>query len=409
MPKAILTAIAIAGILFVLVAGIQHAKAQFLTITIKADGSIVPSNTLLQKEGNTYLITSDIVGTITVEKGDIVVDGANYTLWGPGADQNFIAITLMANNVTVENLHVIGWRAGVYGAYNNCTIANNVFASNYQAIAVYADDYIIERNSISGSSDAAILIDGGAVRLQGDNNLITQNQIANNNWAFDILNSNGTTISKNNVTGNKVILTLGTQHANNSVAGFHMLYLNNFVGNAQTLHVPFGGPFISGVVPLSPAGQWDNGSAGNYWSDYQSRYPNAAEIGNSGIGNTSYMINESTTYSDDYANGTHISGIAILGTAIDRYPLISPYNSSNIAIGLPYPSPSPSPNKSHASSPSTSSSSSPSLSPSPTRTSSPSPSPSVPEFPPRIVIAFLVIASATFLVATRKLPWRTKR
>jgi parallel beta-helix repeat protein len=409
MPKAILTAIAIAGILFVLVAGIQDAKAQFLTITIKADGNIVPSNTVLQKEGNTYLITSDIVGTITVEKGDIVVDGDNYTLLGPGADQNFIAITLMANNVTVENLHVIGWRAGVYGAYNNCTIANNVFASNYQAIAVYANDYIIERNSISGSSDVAILIDGGAIRSQGDNNLITQNQIANNNWAFDILNSNGTTISKNNVTGNKVILTLGTQHENNSVAGFHMLYLNNFVGNAQTLHVPFGGPFISCVVPLSPAGQWDNGSAGNYWSDYQSRYPNVTEMGNSGLGNTPYMINESTTYSDDYANGTQISGIAVLGTAIDRYPLISPYNSSIIAIGLPYPSPSPSQNKSPAPSPSTSSSSSPSLSPSPTRTSSPSPSPSVPEFPTWIVIASLMIAAATFLVATRKLPWHTKR
>jgi parallel beta-helix repeat protein len=407
--KAILTAIAFATLLLSFMAGTYVAKAQSLTITIKADGSIDPSNVAIQRERNSYRVTGDINVAITVEKGDIVVDGENHTLLGTGADQNFIAITLMASNVTVEDLHFSGWRAGVYGAFNNCTIANNEFANNYQAIAVYADDYIIEGNSISGSTDTAILIDGGATQPQGDGNLITQNQIANNNWAFDILNSNGTTISKNNVTGNSVILTLGTQHANNSNAGFHMLYLNNFASNAQTLHVPFGGPLISGVVPLSPAGQWDNGSAGNYWSDYQSRYPNAAEIGNSGIGNTSYMINESTTYSDDYANGTHISGIAILGTAIDRYPLISPYNSSNIAIGLPYPSPSPSPNKSHASSPSTSSSSSPSLSPSPTRTSSPSPSPSVPEFPPRIVIAFLVIASATFLVATRKLPWRTKR
>jgi hypothetical protein len=406
MTKAISTVIAIAVLIFSLAAGIQVIEAQSLTISIKADGSIDPSNAVIQKEGNTYLVTSNINSAIIVEKGDIVVDGANHALWGPGADQNFIGITLMASNVTVENLRFSGWRAGVYGAYDNCTIANNVFASNYQAIAVYADDYIIEGNSISGSSDKAILIDGGAARPQGDNNLITQNQIVNNNWAFDILNSNGTTISKNNVTGNTVILTLGTQHANNGVAGFHRLYLNNFVGNAQTLHVPFGGPFISGVVPLSPAGQWDNGSVGNYWSDYQSRYPNATEIGDSGIGNTPYMINESTTYSDDYANGTHVTGIAVLGTAIDRYPLISPYNSSNIAIELPYPSPTPA--NSPTPSPGTSSSSTPSLSPSPTRTSSPSPPPSVPEFPSWIVIALLVTAAATFLVFTRGLPWHTK-
>ena len=334
------------------------------------------------------------------------MDGANHTLWGLGADQNFIAITLMASNVTAENLHVSGWRAGVYGAYDNCTIANTEFTSNYQAIAVYADDYIIEGNIISGSGDAAILIDGGAVRPQGDNNLITQNQIANNNWAFDILNSNGTTISKNNVTGNSVILTLGTQHANNSIAGFHMLYLNNFEGNTQTLHVPIGGPFISSVVPISPAGQWDNGSAGNYWSDYQLRYPIATEIGNSGVSNTPYMINDSTTYSDDYANGTIVTGIAVFGITIDRYPLIAPYNSSNIATGLPYPSPSP--NNSSTPSPSTSPSAPPSLSPSPTRTSSPSPSPSVPEFPSWIVIAFLMIVAATFLVVRRKRPWHTK-
>ena len=81
------------------------------------------------------------------------------------------------------------------------------------------------------------------------------------------------------------------------------------------------------VVPLSPAGQWDNGSIGNYWSDYLSRYPNATEIDHSGIGDTPYAIIDSTTYSDDYANGTAITGTAILGTAIDRYPLMVPFSA----------------------------------------------------------------------------------
>jgi parallel beta-helix repeat protein len=377
MKKSLLTALAIAVLLISLAEGIRVAEAQSLTITIKVDGSIDPSTAAIQRDGNTYVVTGELDGSITVERGNIVVDGANHTLQGPGSDKNFIAISLMVSNVTIDNLRVSGWRAGVYGAFNNNTITNNVFVGNYQGIALYADDYVVSENSISGS-DTAILVDSGAIRPQGDNNLIIRNQIANNNWAFDILNSNGTTIAENNVTGNGVILTLGTQRANISIAGFHMLYNNNFINNRQTLHIPFGGPTVVGVVPVSPAGQWDNGAAGNYWSDYPSRYPNATEIDHSGIGDTLYIIEDSTTWARDYANGTHLEGTAVLGTATDRYPLLTPYDISNSTIRLPYPSPSP--NTSSTPFPSSSPKPSPSPSPSPTPTPSPSssqkPSPS---------------------------------
>jgi hypothetical protein len=363
-------------------------------LTINADGSVTPSNAAIQREGNTYAITADLNSPITIERGDIILDGANHTLLGPGSNQNFIAITLMAGNITVENLCVSGWRAGVYGAYNNATIANNIFTSNYQAIAVYADDYIIEGNYISGSSDTAILIYGGATRPQGDNNLITQNQIMNNNWALDIINSNGTTISKNNVTSNAVILTLGNQKANTDVAGFHLLYLNNFVNNAQTLHIPFGGPFVSGAVPVSPAGHWDNASAGNYWSDYQSRYPNATERGNSGIGNTPYMIIDSVTYTDTYANGTEVTGTEVLGNAIDHYPLMTAFSATNALNPMPTISPSETPTP-----PSTSSNASSSSSITPSIT----PSPSIPEFPTETAASLvLMVASLTLAMVGRK-------
>src|SRR5664280_656386 len=233
---------------------VQPVKAQSLTgIIINADGSVTPSSSAIQMEGNTCIITADLNSSITVERGNIVLDGANHTLQGPGISQNAIAITLMGSNVTVENLHVTGWKAGVYGAFNN-TITRNVFTGNYQAIAIYADDYVVSGNSMSGSSDAAILIDTGAARPQGDNNLITQNQITSNNWALDILNSDGTTITENNVTNNAMVLVLGTLSANVNSAGFQLLYSNNFINNGQILYVPIGGPFVSNVVPLSPAG-----------------------------------------------------------------------------------------------------------------------------------------------------------
>ena len=358
---------------------VQPVKAQSLTgIIINADGSVTPSSAAIQMEGNTCIITADLNSFITVERGNIVVDGANHTLQGPGISQNAIAITLMASNVTVENLHVTGWKAGVYGAFNNNTITNNVFAGNYQAVSIYADDYVVSENSISGSSDAAILIDTGATRPQGDDNLITQNQLTSNNWALDILNSNGTTIAQNNVTNNAVALVLGTLSANVNSAGFQLLYSNNFINNTQILYVPIGVPFMQDVVPLSPAGQWDYGSIGNYWSDYLSRYPNATEIDHSGIGDTPYAIIDSTTYSDDYANGTAITGTAILGTAIDRYPLMVPFSASTVTNPKQASSPSPSP--SH------------------------SPSPTIPEFPSVIIgIAIVMTVTAALMVYIKKL------
>jgi len=358
---------------------VQPVKAQSLAgIIINADGSVTPSSPAIQMAENTCIITANLNSSITVERGNIVVDGANHTLQGPGISQNTIAITLMASNVTVENLHVTGWKAGVYGAFNNNTITNNVFAGNYQAVSIYADNYVVSENSISGSSDAAILIDTGATRPQGDDNLITQNQLTSNNWALDILNSNGTTIAQNNVTNNAVALVLGTLSANVNSAGFQLLYSNNFINNTQILYVPIGVPFMQDVVPLSPAGQWDYGSIGNYWSDYLSRYSNATEIDHSGIGDTPYAIIDSTTYSDDYANGTAITGTAILGTAIDRYPLMVPFYASTVTNPKQASSPSPSP--SH------------------------SPSPTIPEFPSVIIgIAIVMTVSAALMVYIKKL------
>jgi len=49
---------------------------------------------------------------------------------------------------------------------------------------------------------------------------------------------------------------------------------------------------------------WDNGTSGNYWSDYLTRYPNASEIGNTGVGDTPFYINENN---------------------IDHYPLMEPF------------------------------------------------------------------------------------
>ena len=308
----ILVSLSILSVIYVLPVNAQSSQ----TITIHANGEITLSDAAIKRGGNTYTITVDLSSSIIVEANNVIIDGANHTLQGPSINENSIALNLTAANVTVENMHITNWNVGILGAWNNNTITNNEFTNNYEGIVIYGDDYVVRQNSISNST-TALFIDGGAFRPQGDNNLITQNQIIDNSEAFDITNSNGTAITGNNIANNELILVLATNTWHST------LYYNNFTNNKQVLDIPFGGPTVEGIVPFSPAGQWGNGTVGNYWSDYITRYPNATEIDHTGVGNTPYAIASTTTYSIGYANGTDITGVAVLGTAIDNYPLMA--------------------------------------------------------------------------------------
>jgi uncharacterized membrane protein len=85
----------------------------------------------------------------------------------------------------------------------------------------------------------------------------------------------------------------------------------------------------------------------NYWGDYQTRYPNATEIDNTGIGDTPYVY---TTVQ----NGSQTIKYQ------DNYPLIN--KLSTLHISTPTPS-----------------------------LSTPSPSPSIPEFSSLIILLFFTV------------------
>jgi hypothetical protein len=187
---------------------IRTVKAQsYQTITINANGDITPSDAAIQRMGNTYTATADLSSSIVVLANNIIINGAYHVLQGPVTYD--IGVNLTAENVTVENFHITDWEKGVLGSWNNNTITNNEFTNNYEAITIYGDDYIVRQNSESNST-IALLIAGGTSPPQGDNNLITQNQIMDNAIAFNIHDSIGTTITGNNILNNDVLLMLAT-------------------------------------------------------------------------------------------------------------------------------------------------------------------------------------------------------
>jgi parallel beta-helix repeat protein len=247
--------------------------------TINSDGTVSPQTNLIKQTDNVYVLTSDMdTSVLTLQKSNLVLDGNGHIL------TNGQISILSVRNVTVQNFSI----------------------TNTGSIVIFLDnttDITIRNTTITSAVTPFGMIGGILVE-----------------------NSNSTTISENTIkSGMFGILLSGSQHSliiqnyirdNSNGWGYHSagiifeassnntVYYNNFVNNDH-----------GAAADSNSINTWDNGKVGNYWSDYQSKYPNATEIGNSGIGNTQYFINASNT---------------------DNYPLIYPVNISATA---PIPTP----------------------------------------------------------------------
>jgi parallel beta-helix repeat protein len=297
--------------LFSLVA-VNDAESQFSGIIfINADGSVSGTSTI-QRNGNLYHLTGNIYDSpLVVLCNNIVLDGEGFVLRGAGGwgipglagRETTAAINLTCTNVTVRDFNIKGWAVGILGTYNGNTISNNTITGTERAIAIYADNYNTTGNYLANS------IYG--VRIQGNNNRISQNQIANNYGGIMISFSLGTVITENSIANNSTAVNVDSS--------VFEIYHNNFINSANTTIVlttsdaiHFGG----GTMPT-----WDNGEEGNYWSDYTTRYPNATEIDHTGIGNIPYVVRTNPN-------------------VVDRYPLLAPANISEVIVELPSPNPS---------------------------------------------------------------------
>jgi hypothetical protein len=276
-------------------------------IFINSDGS-VSGTTSIQRDGNIYRLTANLYDSpIVVLRNNIVIDGEGFVLqgaggWGtPGTAglEATSAINLTCSNTTVRNFNINGWEVGVLGSCNGNTITNNNISETERAIAIYAYNYNVTSNYLANS------IYG--VRIQGNNTSIQQNQIVNNYCGFLISYSSGVIITGNNITNNNIAV-----NTDNMPPSSFQIYLNNFIidANDTIVSVTSDAVGFGGGGTLSP---WDNGTTGNYWSDYAAKYPNATEIGNTGVGDTPYLIR-------------------VNPTVIDRYPLIAPLTIQNITL-----------------------------------------------------------------------------
>jgi len=157
------------------------------TIYIRADGSIDPSDAPISTFDNvTYTLTGDITSDadgIVIERDNIVIDGADYTVTGSGGGSG----TTLTNrtHVTVRNMTIKNFYNGIFLDYssNNTLSGNNVLANNGTGIQFF---YYSTNNILSGNNVTANNGYGIWFHRFSDNNTLSGNVMGGNRYNFGV-------------------------------------------------------------------------------------------------------------------------------------------------------------------------------------------------------------------------------
>jgi len=153
---------------------IQSVKAAG-TIYINADGSISPPEAPISSPDNiTYTLTGNVTNSIVVQRSNIVVDGAGYTVEGDGTGNGFSLQNVV--NVSIKNTRIEGCIDGIqlFNSANSIITGNSIVGNSYEGVGLYySSDNIITDNSITNNQV-------GIGSYDSSNNSIFHNSFTNN-------------------------------------------------------------------------------------------------------------------------------------------------------------------------------------------------------------------------------------
>ncbi|MDH5770987.1 MAG: right-handed parallel beta-helix repeat-containing protein, partial [Candidatus Bathyarchaeota archaeon] len=181
MNKPFLTSFAILCVLFSvllmgLVLDVPKVKAS-PAVYIRSNGSVDPPTAPISSVDNvTYTFNDNISDQIVVEKSNIIIDGAGYTVEGPGWGNGFRLYNV--SNVTIKNANVKNFYHGIYlnSTSGSSILENSIMANIYDGIRLeQSSGNTISRNNATDNGN-----DGIKLYNDSNNNVISENKMIRN-------------------------------------------------------------------------------------------------------------------------------------------------------------------------------------------------------------------------------------
>jgi parallel beta-helix repeat protein len=220
------------------------------------------------------IIINKTVNLIGENKNKTIIDGGELGT----------TITFINSQIELKNFTIIGKKEqynsiGLDIRSSNNKIYKNIIKHNYDGIHINrSDENIIENNEIIQNGRTGILIEEsdkntvsfniisendkfGIFYYYSDDNIIKNNILSKNGWDGMVLRfSNRNEVYGNNISGSYYygVNLHSTNNTNN------IFYNNNFKENGANARA-------------ENKNSWDNGLKGNYWDDYEEKYPNATK------------------------------------------------------------------------------------------------------------------------------------
>ena len=218
-----------------------------------------------------------------------VVNSTNITVKDLTLTNNTQGVLFVyTGNSRIENVTTSDNRDSIYLWYsNNNTLTSNTASNNSRGIYLwYSNNNMLSDNTANSNNY------GGIFLVHSSSSTLTSNTASDNNLGICLYTScNNSTLENNNALYNEFGILLDSSSSNNT------LYHNNLINNAY-----------DNAYDYSGTNQWDSGSVGNYYSDYNGTDPDG-----DGIGNDPYPIPG--------------------GESVDRFPLMHPWTGGTLLKG----------------------------------------------------------------------------
>jgi parallel beta-helix repeat protein len=361
-------------------------------IYVRSDGSIEPATAPIERKGDYYILTDDVVlYTIEIQHNNIVLDGAGHTIQGNGTwlgyeTGNNGIIIANRNNINVTRLNIEQYYIGIrVSGSSNVNIAGNTFTKGTTMGVAMQDstNILIEENDFT---DLITDLNAPAIRLNGSNNEVRNNKLTGSTYGIRIEGSSNmisdnkiesllpiildkadsNTVERNNITGPASSSHFPDQNykGNEGIALFsqcsnNMIFGNNITGFInQAVRTVFScsnntfyGNYMAdnGFAVVLQEGALNNMFYGNTFTagscnvsvyDAESNFWDNGTLGNywgdytgadsngDGIGDSPYVLN-------GFKWDTDVGGFVTAPAGQDNYPLVAPYDGAHEAVLSP--------------------------------------------------------------------------